>query len=677
MPSITSTGLGSGLDINSLVGQLVAAERQPATNRLDRQEAQIQAKISAFGSFKSALSDFRTSLSALSQSSIQKLSATSSDDAVLSVAAESNADLANYRMEVKQLAQSHSLASRTFTAADEAVGTGTLTFKFGATDYDADTDSYNGFTQNADKGTLTLTIDASNNTLTGIRDAINRAEAGVTAAVVNDGTGYRLVLNSQSGSRSSLEITVADSTDGDDSNATGLSALAFNAGATQMIQTQAAQDAIVSINGLDVLSQNNAVSSALKGVTLNLQQAQPGKAIDVAISQDSNGITQAVEGFISSYNALVKSVDAMTGYDADSQTGGVLLGDPTVRGGMMQIRAALTGAIKGLDGSVRTLADLGIRTQGDGTLGLDSDQLNQALESERDSVAALFTVLGRPSDGKVRYLDSSEATQAGDYAVNISQAATRGILSGGDITSLTIDQDNDTFKIKVDGVLSDTIALTQKTYASQEALAAEIQSRINGDSVLKEKGLSVSVGVDEANGRFVLTSQSYGAASQVEITQVDAMTQATLGLAVGTGTAGMDVAGTVGGATAQGEGQVLTVTGGAAQDLKLLILNDTAGDLGSVKFTRGLIERLDQVLGGMLDSKGALSSLTEGLQKRVEKIEGARDRLDERVAQLEKRLFARFNAMDSLLGRLQLTSNFLGQQLATLPFNNLNKDKAS
>ncbi|WP_077732471.1 flagellar filament capping protein FliD [Methylocaldum sp. 14B] len=682
MAGITSTGLGSGLNISSMVSQLVQAERAPFAARLDRQEAEIQSKISSFGNFKSALSAFRDSLSALKNlSSFQKIGATSSDSSIVSASAESNADLGNYKIEVKQLAQSHALATGYFASANAVVGTGTLTLKFGTTDYtppvDATPGSYNGFTQNRDKGTLTLEIDSSNNTLSGIRDAINNAKAGVTAVIVNDSGGSRLVLNSsETGAENSLQISVADD-DGNSVDASGLSVLSFNVAAANLQQTQMALDSKIAINGLEVTNASNTIKDALKGVTLNLQSAQSEKIVNVSVSQSNDDIKKLIEGFVKSFNELAKTDRSLTGYDAAQKAGGILQGDPTVRGGMGQLRSELGRFIQGLEGSAKTLAHIGIRTQRDGTLNLDSSKLNEALNADRSSVAALFAAIGRPTDSGVIYSSNTVDTKPGTYAVNITQAATQGFLNGGAVNSLVVDGDNDTFKIKVDGVLSADITLTQATYSNHAALAAEIQSRINGDSALKAKGISVGVSYDDVNNRFVIQSKNYGSESQVEITQVDINSEATLGLKLASssteGTGGMDVAGSIGGLEATGKGQELTATAGDAQGLKLLISDTKTGDRGEVGFSRGLIERLDKVLAGLLDSKGAIKARTDGLEKNLEKIQESRERLESRMSDFEKRLLDRFNKMDALLGQFQSISSYLSQQLAALPLANQNK----
>ncbi|MDO9267613.1 MAG: flagellar filament capping protein FliD [Methylobacter sp.] len=662
MAGITSTGLGSGIDIKSLVSSLVSAEQVPVTKRLDKQEATLTAQISSYGSLKSAMSSFQTSLSGLKYASaFQKISATSSDTAIITTSAGSNADVASYNLEVKQLAKSQTLASSSFSSATSTVGTGTLTIKFGTTAYDID-DNPTGFTQDGNQGTLSLTVDSSNNTLAGLSLAINQAKAGITASVVTDNSGSRLVLSStKTGQNSSMEISVTNDADTSNTDNTGLSKLAYNAAAANMVQPQAAQDAILAINGLDITSSSNTVDTALKGLKLNLLQAQPGKIVTVSTSQNNDDIVTAVNSFVKGFNDLVSTVTPLTTYNTTTRKGGLLQGDPTLGSAMASLRYELGNMISGLNGSAKSLADIGISTQRDGTLTLDSTRLNSQLASNRSGVTGVFAAFGNPSNSNVLFLSNTADTKAGQYAVDITQIATQGVLNGAAPSSLTIGAGNDTFSIKVDGTQSGSIALTQKTYASYAELATEIQSRINGDSALKAKGLSVGVAYDTDNNRMVFTSKSYGASSQLQIT---ANTTNTLGLSVSTGTAGFDIAGTIGGLAATGKGQILTSTAGNSTGLKLLIEGTTTGSKGTIDFSRGLIERLDKVMTGALSKTGTFTNRTNGLQKNIDQITKQRTELADRMSSLEERLYKRFNRMDAMLGRMQSTASYLTQQFA-------------
>ncbi len=657
MSTITSTGLGSGLDVSGIVSKLVAAERLAVDTRNTKKEADDNAKITAFGNFKNALSDFKSSLSALSKtSSFQKISSDSSDSTIITASALSVADVASYQMEVKNLAQSHALASKAYVDPTTVVGTGTLTINFGTTTYDANTKVYDGFTQNPAKSSLSLTIDSTNNSLTGIRDAINNANAGVSASVLNDGTGNRLVIKStDSGVKNSLQIKVTEA------GTPGLSDLAFDGSNPKMTQTRAAEDALVNINGLDVTSPSNTVSGTLKGVTFNLLQVQTSKTVTINVNRNNADLNTAISSFVEKYNALITMVNSVSSYDPGTKTAGVLLGDSVVQNGMSQIRNSLTNAVDGTSSSLRTLSDVGIGLQKDGTLKFDSAKFSTAQSSDIDGVTALFSVLGRSTDNNVQYIGSTKDTKAGTYAVTLTQAATQSTLHGGSISfPLTVDATNNSLAVKVNGIQSDNILLTQQVYANGADLASDIQSRINSDSTLKANNLTVGVSFDASTNRLTLSSKTYGSTSQIEITQGSA----TLGLGAAVGTTGVDVAGTIDGVTGVGNGQYLTSANGDSKGLKLLIADATLGSRGTIAFSRGIIDRLSGTLDNLLSTTGSIGSRTAGLQKDISNIAASRTALNARMAQYQARLLSQFNAMDALIGSMQATSSYLTQQLA-------------
>lgn len=672
--TVTSTGLGSGLDVSGIVSKLVAAEQTPQATLLSRKEAVDQAKISALGSFKGALNDLQSAIGAMkNSSSFAKMQGVSSDSSVVAASTSLNAEAGNYAVTVKQLAQAHSLATKAYTNPSDVVGTGTLTIKFGTNTLDASGKIPTGFTQNPEQGTLTLTIDSSNNTLTGVRDAINKANAGVNASIINDGTGNRLVLTAtKSGAKNGMEITVNDS-DGGHTDASGLSALAFNAAATpQMTQTQVAQDALANINGLDVTSASNTVSGALKGVSLSLLKAQPGQTVYVSVSANSGAITQGIKSFVEKFNAVVATVKSVASYDEKTQAAGVLLGDFTVQATMRQLRNYVTKPVDGLDGSVQSLVDIGITTKSDGTMALDTSKLSSAIAANSNDVVALFAPIGVPSDSNITYVTASSDTQPGDYALKVTAAATRGILAGGASPSLVVDTNNSALKLKVDGIASGNISITQGTYATGSELAAEIQSRINGDTALKSAGVGVTVQYDSTAGKFSIQSRRYGSASLVEITQIGALASgATLaGLGVGAGTTGTDAQATLDGQAVSASGRLISGLTGSAKGLQIELSDDITGDRGTVRYTKGLVSQFDQTLGGLLDSKGTLDSRVQSLQDDVTAINKAQTDLTKRMSALQAQLLEQFNAMDKLVSQFASTSTYLAQQLATLPYAN-------
>lgn len=670
---VTATGIGSGLDIEALVTKLVAAERTPAESRLTNQAAVLTSEFSAFGSYKGALSAFQSSLTQLnSLTTFSKRLASSSDSSVVGLSAGSGAATASYDLAVTQLAKSHSLASGSFSSTSDEIGTGTITLRFGSTDYtspDPGPESYNSFTVNPEVGVATITVDSSNNTLEGLRDAINDADIGVSAAIVNDGSGFRLLLNSSTtGEANSLEISVDDTGDGDDLNGSGLSAFAFNSGATNLSQTIAAQDALFSINGLSISSSENTANNVIDGVNLTLKNVTSDIPVSLNITEDQTGAKQAITSFVNAYNGLVNTSNALTSYDAETGNSGALQGDFSARSISSQLRSVLTSAVEGFDqASFSSLTEIGITTQNDGTLSINSADLDEVLSSNFDEIVGLFAAVGFPSDDNVVFASSTDETVATSHAINISQIATQGQLVAASVTfPLDIDDDNDVFTLVVDGVTSNSIELTQGNYASGASLAAELQARINGDTELSDAGVTVTVTFD--TDHFEITSDRYGSASSVAITGIDTNTAAELGLAVTTGTAGLDVAGTIGGITATGNGKFLTgAEGSDAEGLKLVIEGGVTGDRGSVSFSQGIAYQLNTLISSFLEDDGILDARTDGIQNRIDDIEARGEVLDLRMEALEARYRSQFNALDGLLAQLKTTSDFLTQQLAILP----------
>jgi flagellar hook-associated protein 2 len=666
MATISSLGVGSGLDIASIVEQLVASEAVPKETLLNAREAELQAELSAVGTFKAALSSFQDTFSSLSTATaFRQATAASSDSGVFTASASGEAIPGSYSIEVTDLAQAHKLASKAFTNTTDTVGTGDLTFRFGT--YDSD---LNTFTANPERTIESITIDGTNNSLEGIRDAINAADIGVSASIVNDGSGYRLMFKSDStGADNSIEITVNDTGDGNHLNDSGLSQLAFDPTAAgvgtgkNLTQTSAAQDASFSIDGLLMTRSTNDVTGAIEGVNLTLKGETSGTPALLTVSAITSTASNNVQAFVNAYNELETSLDQLTGYNATTDQAGALLGDSLVNGALNGIRNLITGSITGLSGQYTSLAQLGISFQADGSLELDASTLNQALEDDPDAVARVFAAVGTPTDSLVDYVSSTSDTLVGDYAVEITQLATQGSFTGAAAGGfpLTVDATNDTFEIKVDGVQSGVISLTQATYGTGAELATQLQSRINADSELKAQGVTVTVEFD--TDHFVITSDRYGSTSKVEFTAVEG---SGLGLSVATGTDGVDVAGNIGGVAALGSGQQLTGTGDA-DGLKLEITGGALGSRGTVSFTRGMADLLDTFMETYLGDDNIIDSRTDGINTRIDSVEDDREDLALRIQQLEARYIAQFTALDLLLNQLQATSSYLTQQLANLP----------
>jgi flagellar hook-associated protein 2 len=673
--ALNSPGIGSGLDVKTLVSQLVNASAQAPTVRFNKQEAELQAQISGLGALKGALSSFQSSLSAVNNAgNYTKKTASNTETDLFRVSANSEATAGSYSVIVSTLATNQKLASKVFADSSSSVGTGTLNFRFGTYDSGANT-----FTANADKATQAITIDSSSDSLEGIRDAVNQAKIGVTATIVNDGTGSRLVFTSDdTGAANSLEVTVSNDSVGSNVDDSGLSRLAYDPTVTgegkNLEEKVTATNATLSIDGIDITSETNKVEGAIQGVTLNLIKADDTTTATVTVSENRSSITKSVNGFISAYNKLVDTTNHLSGYNKETGVAGVLLGDATLRGVNNQVQRILSNTVLGVDSAYNSLVSLGIKTQEGGHLKLDEARLNKALNDDFASVAKVFAAVGSASDSLVKVNGFSDSTVVGKYAVNISQLASHGSYAGVATSGFPLDivtGENDTFTIKVDDVTSGTIALSAGTYNNSADLVVELQDKLNADATLKEASRSVTVSFD--TDHFVFSSDRYGSDSSITIESTGTTTEATFGFSTGAGTStnGLNVEGTIGGVTATGSGQTLTGTG-SASGLSLEITGDDTGDRGTIDFTRGVADRLSDLLGSLLDSDGIFNSRTDSLKSRVEDINEQREALAQRLEALEERYLRQFNAMDALVAQLQSTSNFLSSQLSNTPFANFN-----
>lgn len=368
MASITSSvGLASGLEIESLVSKLMEVEKRPIT-LLESKQAVVTTKLSSMGLVKSALSDFQAAAAALdSRSEFAAFSASVADTTIASASASSAAKAGSYSLEVTQLATTQKVVSQSkasnFTFAD-----GTLQL------FDA-----------AGKATnIEISAAKGNNTLAGVRDAINASGAQVNASLLNDGSGTRLVITSkETGSANAIGVrglgldygTVAGAAPADASN-------------VDATTSAAAKDAVFKLDGITVTRSSNSVSDAISGVTLNLTKTNENDPTTLTIKPDSTALQTKVENFVKAYNNLQSVINEQTSYDATTKTAGALNGDTTMRTIQSQMRSLVTGGVGG-DG-VQYLSQAGISMQKDGMLKFESSQFQKAMDDPEIDVARLF-----------------------------------------------------------------------------------------------------------------------------------------------------------------------------------------------------------------------------------------------------------------------------------------------
>ncbi|MBT2145249.1 MULTISPECIES: flagellar filament capping protein FliD [unclassified Rhodanobacter] len=360
---LTSMGVGSGLDVATLVSQLVAARKAPQQNQITSQAASANTQLSALGQINAALSALQSAMASISDgSAFSAHNVTSSDTDVLNATATGNAVAGNYKIEVTQLASALKASSGAFTDSSTQVGTGTLTITVGGQ-------------------AMNLSIDGSNGSLASIRDAINKASdnPGVSATIVNGTDGAHLVL---SGTRTGAANGFKVSSSGGDG---GLAALNYDPAASSgngLSVINAASDALYTIDGLAANSAGNSVSTAIDGLTLNLSTLGIST---VSVADDPSKATSALTNLVSTYNSFVGIYQNLTKYDATSKTAGAMIGDATLNGINSTLSRIIGGSANGA-----TLSSIGISLQVDGTLKLDNDKLSAALGDGGKQVGDLF-----------------------------------------------------------------------------------------------------------------------------------------------------------------------------------------------------------------------------------------------------------------------------------------------
>jgi flagellar hook-associated protein 2 len=670
--SATSATSGTNIDVASIVSQLMSVEQRPLT-ALATKEASYQAKLSAFGSIKGALSSFQSALAGLSNiSKFQGVTATASDSSVLSASASSTAAAGAYTIDVTHLAQSQKLVAGGVASNTASIGNGTLTFDFGTIDISA-TNSHGGgsvtngvytdadFTSNG-SGVKTLTIDATNNSLQGIRDAINSANFGVTASIVNDGgtSPYRLALSSSKlGSNNSIKISVA----GDTALSDLLAHDPANNTGQKLSETAAAQNADLKVNGIAVSKASNTITDVIQGVTLNLQKLSTS-TVNLTVARDTATVSASVNSFVTAYNGLVKTMQSATAYDPATKQGSILLGDSTVRSLQTQIRAVLNTPVGNTGGSITALSQIGVISQKDGSLALDTAKLSTAISSNFNDIASLFAAVGKASDSLVTYAAATSSTKPGSYALNVTSLATQGGTVGDVNLNLapTTIASGTTINASVNGA-SASVALTAGTYTASQ-LATMIQSALNGTSAFT--GSTVAATVD-GSGFLHLTSNLYGSSSIVSLTD-GAGTLVSDFMGTATTTGGLNVAGDIGGVSTTGAGQFLTATSGDATGLQIQVSGGITGARGTVNYSQGYAYTLNQLTTSMLSAGGLLDSRTQGINRSITDIGKQRTALNARLTDIQARYTKQFTALDTMLSSLNSTSTYLTQQLANLSY---------
>ena len=452
MAAISSAGIGSGLDVNSIITKLMAIEQQPLT-RLQTAGAVIDTRISAFGQIKSQLSALSQVADRLADRSAWTAKAASSSNSAAVAASVSDGAAASpttFSLEVQQLAKAQSVASASI-GVGASTGTGRLTLQFGRWDAGS-------FTPDAGGNPLVIEVGAGEDSVPAIAAKINAAQAGVVATVVSDASGQRLLLRSRSTGEAAGFRVQAQDDDGVATDDAGLSRLAFDpaAGAFGMAApaqagiTQYGQNAKATINGIPVGSESNTLSGSVPGLDLTLAQVTTAP-VEIRISVDEGALTKLANDFVSAYNQVNQLFGQLTSYDAENKQGALLQGDATTLSLQSALRRLLGTRSEG--GAFAALSDIGIGVARDagGNISLDTGKFSAAAKKPAE-LQALFSA------------DTGDAATEG-FGRKLKGLLDKLLGSGGAVTSKT-----DSLTSQKKSNEKDQDRLSQRLSATEERL---------------------------------------------------------------------------------------------------------------------------------------------------------------------------------------------------------------
>lgn len=363
----SSLGIGAGFDTAKLIEDLAAAARAPKDKMLKARETANSSQISTIGNLTGAIDSFAKSLGSLISGGTLFTQPTSSDATILGVSAQAGQSLGTLSasMEVVRLAAAQSLSSAHVADVAAPVGQGVLTLTTAT-------------------GNFNITIDSTNDSLTGLASAINGAKAGVTASIVKDSLGSRLMLRGASGEVNAFTLTAQAGAD------PALSQYTYDGvSAGGMTRAQAAQDAIIKLDGVEIRRASNSFSDVLPGVKFDLKKAVPGTIVTIGAERQTANIRQAVLDYVAAYNELEKMLDNATASGLDGGAAGPLRGNSVMRDMRAQLAGISSAILRSGDGP-KMMTEIGVKTQRDGSLTVDTVKLDAALAADPDAVEQLF-----------------------------------------------------------------------------------------------------------------------------------------------------------------------------------------------------------------------------------------------------------------------------------------------
>jgi flagellar hook-associated protein 2 len=659
--STTSSSINlvnSVIDVGTIVDNLIYVDSAPVRN-MQSQVTTLQSKISAFQSLNTRISTLADKIDTilygttneplinpytfsdrLEASIFNNCKVTSSNSDAISATADNANTSGTYSISVTSLAQTKSMAASNFAdAGSTKTGTGTLTIITG------------------DSDAATVTIGASNNTLTGVCNAINDANAGVTATIINDGTSspYRLLITANNAGTAN-SFTVTD-------NLSGGQALSLE-------QKQAASDAVFVLNGVSITKSSNTISDVIPGVTFTLKAKTAG-VVDLTVDKDIDSIISSLNDFVSAYNSVNSYINSQFAYNSTTKTAGLLSGDSTLRSIQSNLQNQITQSISNRFTSYTVAGQAGLEFNRDGSLTLDSTKLRTALSSNFSSVAALFLGNGTPSDGatttdrRVTYDSKTSSTQSGTYSVQVTSLAQKAALAANqNVTTLS---DNETLII-TSGAKSATVNLLK------DASLSSVLSSIN--SALSAQGMAITA-INDGTDKIRLAANNYGSDYSFSVVsdRIDSSGSTGFGTTPVNGV-GTDIAGLINGHAASGNGLSLTgATGQQEEGLKLSFDQTLIGGYGSVTVApanqgiegASILMNLHSILDGITDPlSGPIHNSTDAFNQNIKSLNDEITSYQARLAVEKQMLTDQYNQADQALRMLTVTQSSLSSQLSKL-----------
>ena len=407
---LTKLNVGSGMNNSEIITSLVDAERIPTLERIEKNESSTKNKISAYGVLKSDISAFRDIIRNIQSSNAASHIGSSSNTTIakFSTTGTTGTENIDSSLVVSSLASTHTLVTGAYDNSGSTVGEGSLTIDFGT--WSTTSSANDTFTANSNSA-ITVTTSAST-TLTQLRDSINNTTDDAEASILYNGTGYVLVIKGKSGASNDVRVTPSG-----DSSTTLTNNFSYTASTKNLTQTVDGTDSSFTVDGIAMTRSTNTISDLYNGYTLELETTS-SSAINISSTQNLDNITSLLSSFIDAYNAIYLNITEMTGaaFSEDDSTG-PLAGDSLARSIQRELRSYSTKSLSGYEGGPYSMSLLGVQTNRDGSLGLNTNILKNSFEVAPKIVDAIFKNQLISDNAEVEVTSIGTDTQPGSYAI--------------------------------------------------------------------------------------------------------------------------------------------------------------------------------------------------------------------------------------------------------------------